>query len=256
MWSLEKQSWQNKTPCEGLPNPSELGKHFPSCHFWLLLSLLPSKTSTSRCLLFNCRTHSLLQKLYFIRNVSSIWFHHSREHEISLTIASGNIICTSKNLASEGEQKIDCKIYITNISHYCYLPGPAEVILSADKFFDSFFWTMVTSAHSFSGPGSHLSTFFLLLSTLLNLITQHLINQHLEMALSCTRWGSGWILGKISSQKESWGIQLGCPGKWQSHHPWRCSRNVLICHWGTWFSEHGGDGLMVGVDDHRVYFQS
>jgi len=22
------------------------------------------------------------------------------------------------------------------------------------------------------------------------------------------------------------GIGTGCPGKWLSHHPWRCSKNV------------------------------
>jgi len=31
-------------------------------------------------------------------------------------------------------------------------------------------------------------------------------------ALSCTRRGSGWILGKISSQKECPGIGTGCQG--------------------------------------------
>lgn len=71
-------------------------------------------------------------KLYLTRNIPSIWFHHSRDHEISSTIAAGNIICTSKNLASEGHHKTDYKIHTTNISHHSYLPGPAEVISSAD----------------------------------------------------------------------------------------------------------------------------
>jgi len=26
--------------------------------------------------------------------------------------------------------------------------------------------------------------------------------------------------------KEWSGIGTGCPGKWWSHHPWRCSKNV------------------------------
>ena len=39
---------------------------------------------------------------------------------------------------------------------------------------------------------------------------------------------SGWILGKISFQKEWWCIETGCPGRWWSHHPWRCSRNVDV----------------------------
>jgi len=36
------------------------------------------------------------------------------------------------------------------------------------------------------------------------------------------------------------------PGRWRSHRPWRCSRNVEMWHWGTWLSGHGGDGL--GLD--------
>jgi len=31
---------------------------------------------------------------------------------------------------------------------------------------------------------------------------------------------------KISLLKEQWGIGTGCPGKWWSRHPWRCSKNV------------------------------
>jgi len=34
------------------------------------------------------------------------------------------------------------------------------------------------------------------------------------------------ILGKFSFLKEWSGIGTGCPGKWWSHHPWRCSKNV------------------------------
>jgi len=35
-----------------------------------------------------------------------------------------------------------------------------------------------------------------------------------------------WILGKISSLKEWSGAWMGCPGRWLSHCPQRCSRNV------------------------------
>jgi len=36
-------------------------------------------------------------------------------------------------------------------------------------------------------------------------------------------WGGlDWIFGKISSLKEQSDIGTGCPGKWWSHHPWRC----------------------------------
>jgi len=38
-------------------------------------------------------------------------------------------------------------------------------------------------------------------------------------SLSCTRAGSGWILGKISSQKECWDSGTVCPGRW-----WRSLR--------------------------------
>ena len=41
-------------------------------------------------------------------------------------------------------------------------------------------------------------------------------------ASSCTRGGSGWILGKTSLKEHS-GTGMGCPGK--CHHPRRCSRN-------------------------------
>jgi len=44
-----------------------------------------------------------------------------------------------------------------------------------------------------------------------------------RMASSCTRGGSGWILGRISSPEVlmQW---HSCPGRWCSHRPWRCSR--------------------------------
>ena len=31
---------------------------------------------------------------------------------------------------------------------------------------------------------------------------------------------------------------MGCSGRWWSHWPWRCSRNVWTLCWGTWFSEN------------------
>ena len=30
---------------------------------------------------------------------------------------------------------------------------------------------------------------------------------------------------------------MSCQGRWWSHWPWRCSRNVWMLCWGTWFSE-------------------
>ena len=34
------------------------------------------------------------------------------------------------------------------------------------------------------------------------------------------------------------GTGMGCPGRWWSHQPWRCSRNVWALYWGIWFSEN------------------
>ena len=31
---------------------------------------------------------------------------------------------------------------------------------------------------------------------------------------------------------------MGCPERWWSHQPWRCSRNIWMLCWGTWFSEN------------------
>ena len=54
------------------------------------------------------------------------------------------------------------------------------------------------------------------------------------MALSCARRASGWVLGRISSQEEQRDSGTGCPGRWWSHHRWRCSRTLWMWHWGTW----------------------
>jgi len=50
-------------------------------------------------------------------------------------------------------------------------------------------------------------------------------------------------------------VETGCPGKWWSHHPWRFSRKEMW-HLGKWVTGHGGDGLMVGLDDRCGLFQS
>ena len=48
------------------------------------------------------------------------------------------------------------------------------------------------------------------------------------------------------------GTGMGCPGRWWSHWPWRCSRNVWMLCWGPWFSEnhwwwvHGWTGWSCG----------
>ena len=46
------------------------------------------------------------------------------------------------------------------------------------------------------------------------------------MASSCTRERSGWTLGNTASLKGWSGTGMGCPERWWSHRPWRCSRNV------------------------------
>ena len=53
-----------------------------------------------------------------------------------------------------------------------------------------------------------------------------------RMGTSCTRGGSGWILGKTSSQKEWWGIGMGFPRRWWSCSPWRCLRKREMSHLG------------------------
>jgi len=49
------------------------------------------------------------------------------------------------------------------------------------------------------------------------------------MASNCIRGASGWTLGRTSSAKEQSGAGTGCPGRWWSRHPWRCSRTFRCC---------------------------
>jgi len=44
---------------------------------------------------------------------------------------------------------------------------------------------------------------------------------------------------------------MGCPGRWWSHHFKNCVDVALR----DMVSDHGGDGLMVGVDDFSGLFQ-
>jgi len=46
------------------------------------------------------------------------------------------------------------------------------------------------------------------------------------MASSCTRGGLDWILGNISSLRGLSSTGTGFPGKWLSHHLWRCLKDV------------------------------
>jgi len=58
------------------------------------------------------------------------------------------------------------------------------------------------------------------------------------MASSCAREDSGWTLGNTTSLKGWSGTGMGCPERWWSHRPWRCSKSVWMLRWGTWFSDN------------------
>jgi len=60
---------------------------------------------------------------------------------------------------------------------------------------------------------------------------------------------------KISSLKGLSSTETGFPGRWLSHHPWRCLKNGWMCYFGVWLSRHGGVGLTGGLDDLRGLFQ-
>ena len=62
-------------------------------------------------------------------------------------------------------------------------------------------------------------------------------------------------IGKNSLLKEWSGIGAGCPEKQWSPHPWRGSKNVWMWHFRTWFSRHGGAGVVVGLGDLRGLLQ-
>jgi len=75
------------------------------------------------------------------------------------------------------------------------------------------------------------------------------------MALSCMRGGTGWILGAIPSQKEWWCIGTGCPGVVESPSMEVLKKRVNAAQ-RDMASGHGGDGLMVELDDLSGLFQS
>jgi len=73
-------------------------------------------------------------------------------------------------------------------------------------------------------------------------------------------WGGGWpLLPRNSNRMRGNSLKLSqrkfrldireknsperavmqwhsCTGKWWGHHPWRCSRNVEMWHWGMWWA--------------------
>ena len=75
------------------------------------------------------------------------------------------------------------------------------------------------------------------------------------MVFSCARGSSGWILGKMASQKEWWGIGTGCPERRWVHRPWRCPRDMEMWFLGTWFSRQCWLQADIGLDDLNDLFQ-
>ena len=72
---------------------------------------------------------------------------------------------------------------------------------------------------------------------------------NLELATSCAREGtSGYTLGNTASLKGWSSTGMGCPERWWSHRPWRCSRSTLdVWMFGCCVEGHGlartiGDG--------------
>jgi len=75
-----------------------------------------------------------------------------------------------------------------------------------------------------------------------------------EMASSYTRGSSGWILGKVPSQKEQWGTGTGWPGMLESP-PMEIFRDgVYVALMDMVWNTHR-HGLVVGLDDLSVLFQ-
>ena len=74
-----------------------------------------------------------------------------------------------------------------------------------------------------------------------------------RMVSSCTRGDSGWILGNIYSQKERSGNETGRPGRWWSHHLWRCSGAVeMWCLRAQLVGDIGG-GWTVGQGTLEIF---
>ena len=63
---------------------------------------------------------------------------------------------------------------------------------------------------------------------------------------------SGWTLGDSAFPEEWSGTGMGCPGRWWSHRPWRCSRNIVEGHG---LVRAIGNRWTVGLDDFVGLFQ-
>jgi len=78
-------------------------------------------------------------------------------------------------------------------------------------------------------------------SLILNTLTSDLksssgLEKCILSASSCARGDLGLMLGTIYPLREWSGAGMGCPGRWGSHRPWGCPKNVWMWYWGTWFS--------------------
>lgn len=90
------------------------------------------------------------------------------------------------------------------------------------------------------------------------LLVQPTIGQRVRIennrtATSCSRRGSGWILGKISSLDKCLSIGAGSPGRWWCPHAWEHSRNKEMEQFVKRF--HGGIQSKAGLDDLGDLFQ-
>ena len=72
----------------------------------------------------------------------------------------------------------------------------------------------------------------------LGLVSSHFwqVSGQGEMDSSCTRVSWGWIFINTSLQKGFLSTGIGSPGRWLSHHPWKCLKTIWMWCSGTWFS--------------------
>ena len=75
------------------------------------------------------------------------------------------------------------------------------------------------------------------------------------MASNCTRGGSGWILGNISSQKKMVKYSNKQPREVVGSPPLEVFKIRVDVVLRDMVSGHGGDGLMVALDDLGGLFQ-
>lgn len=74
------------------------------------------------------------------------------------------------------------------------------------------------------------------------------------MPSGCSRGGIHETLGKASHKGLSV-IGAGCSGKWFTHHPWTCLKDMLMRFLGRWFKgELGSDRLMFALNDLESLF--